>query len=49
VKPAHNALHEATKIDRRRTGCYNTELVEYLIPVIADIDTAQIIGPEEGG
>ena len=43
-----SALHEATEIDRRRARYYNTDLAEYLIPVNADIDQAEVILiPEE--
>jgi xanthine dehydrogenase YagR molybdenum-binding subunit len=43
-----SALHEATEIDRRRARYYNTDLVEYLIPVNADIGEAEVILiPEE--
>ncbi len=43
-----SALHEATEIDRRRARYYNTDLAEYLIPVNADIDEAEVIlVPEE--
>ena len=38
-----SALHEATEIDRRRARYYNTDLAEYLIPVNADIDQAEVI------
>jgi xanthine dehydrogenase YagR molybdenum-binding subunit len=38
-----SALHEATEIDRRRARYYNTDLAEYLIPVNADIATAEVI------
>jgi xanthine dehydrogenase YagR molybdenum-binding subunit len=37
------ALHEATEIDRKRARYTNTDLAEYLIPVNADIDTAEVI------
>jgi xanthine dehydrogenase YagR molybdenum-binding subunit len=44
-----SALYEATEIDRRRARYCNTDLAEYLIPVNADIDEAQVIViPEEG-
>ena len=43
-----SALHEATEIDRRSARYYNTDLAEYLIPVNADIDEAEVILiPEE--
>jgi xanthine dehydrogenase YagR molybdenum-binding subunit len=43
-----SALHEATEIDRRHARYYNTDLAEYLIPVNADIETAEVIlVPEE--
>jgi xanthine dehydrogenase YagR molybdenum-binding subunit len=43
-----SALHEATEIDHRRARYCNTDLAEYLIPVNADIDEAQVILiPEE--
>jgi xanthine dehydrogenase YagR molybdenum-binding subunit len=43
-----SALHEATEIDRRYARYYNTDLAEYLIPVNADIETAEVILiPEE--
>ena len=38
-----SALHEATEIDRKRPRYYNTDLAEYLIPVNADIDNAEVI------
>jgi xanthine dehydrogenase YagR molybdenum-binding subunit len=38
-----SALHEATEIDRGRARYTNTDLAEYLIPVSADIDTAEVI------
>jgi xanthine dehydrogenase YagR molybdenum-binding subunit len=38
----------AGKIDHRRARYYNTDLAEYLIPVNADIDQAEVILiPEE--
>jgi xanthine dehydrogenase YagR molybdenum-binding subunit len=37
-----SALHEATEIDHRRARYCNTDLAEYLIPVNADIDEAQV-------
>jgi xanthine dehydrogenase YagR molybdenum-binding subunit len=43
-----SALHEATEIDRRRARYYNTDLTEYLIPINADIEEAEVILiPEE--
>jgi xanthine dehydrogenase YagR molybdenum-binding subunit len=43
-----SALHEATEIDRGRARYTNTDLAEYLIPVNADVDKAEvIIVPEE--
>src|SRR5439155_8873653 len=43
-----SAVHEATEIDRRHARYYNTDLAEYLIPVNADIDQAEVIlVPEE--
>ncbi|HZK92213.1 MAG TPA: xanthine dehydrogenase family protein molybdopterin-binding subunit [Stellaceae bacterium] len=43
-----SALHEATEIDRGRARYTNTDLAEYLIPVNADIDRAEVILiPEE--
>jgi xanthine dehydrogenase YagR molybdenum-binding subunit len=43
-----SALHEATEIDRKRARYTNTDLAEYLIPVNADIDVADVIlVPEE--
>jgi xanthine dehydrogenase YagR molybdenum-binding subunit len=43
-----SALHEATEIDRKRARYYNTDLAEYLIPVNADVDEAEVIlVPEE--
>jgi len=43
-----SALHEATEIDRGRARYTNTDLAEYLIPVNADIDQAEVIlVPEE--
>ncbi|MBV9566621.1 MAG: xanthine dehydrogenase family protein molybdopterin-binding subunit [Hyphomicrobiales bacterium] len=43
-----SALHESTEIDHKRARFYNTDLAEYLIPVNADIPTAEvIILPEE--
>jgi xanthine dehydrogenase YagR molybdenum-binding subunit len=43
-----SAVHEATEIDRRHARYYNTDLAEYLIPVNADIDRAEVILlPEE--
>jgi len=43
-----SALHEATEIDRVRARYTNTDLAEYLIPVNADIETAEVILiPEE--
>jgi xanthine dehydrogenase YagR molybdenum-binding subunit len=43
-----SALHEATEIDRMRARYTNTDLAEYLIPVNADIETAEVIlVPEE--
>ena len=43
-----SALHEATETDRKRARYYNTDLAEYLIPVNADIDQAEVIlVPEE--
>ena len=43
-----SALHEATEIDCRNARYYNTDLAEYLIPVNADIDQAEVIlVPEE--
>ncbi|HYM73244.1 MAG TPA: molybdopterin cofactor-binding domain-containing protein, partial [Stellaceae bacterium] len=43
-----SALHEATEIDRRHARYTNTDLAEYLIPVNADIDVAEVIlVPEE--
>ena len=43
-----SALHEATEIDRGRARYTNTDLAEYLIPVNADIDQAEVIFlPEE--
>jgi xanthine dehydrogenase YagR molybdenum-binding subunit len=43
-----SALHEATEIDRRNARYYNTDLAEYLVPVNADIDRAEVILiPEE--
>src|SRR5438477_3641705 len=43
-----SALHEATEIDRRSARYYNTDLAEYLVPVNADIDEAEVILiPEE--
>ena len=43
-----SALHEATEIDRRAARYTNTDLAEYLIPVNADIDRAEVIlVPEE--
>jgi len=44
-----SALHEATEIDRRHGRYYNTDLAEYLIPVNADIETAQVIFVSEEG
>ncbi|HWE45897.1 MAG TPA: xanthine dehydrogenase family protein molybdopterin-binding subunit [Caulobacteraceae bacterium] len=42
------ALHEATEIDRRTARYYNDDLAEYLVPVNADIGTADVILiPEE--
>jgi xanthine dehydrogenase YagR molybdenum-binding subunit len=38
-----SALHEATEIDRRHARYYNTDFAEYLIPVNADIETAEVI------
>jgi xanthine dehydrogenase YagR molybdenum-binding subunit len=38
-----SALHEATEIDRRLARYANTDLAEYLIPVNADIDVAEVI------
>jgi len=38
-----SALHEATEIDRRAARYTNTDLAEYLIPVNADIDRAEVI------
>jgi xanthine dehydrogenase YagR molybdenum-binding subunit len=38
-----SALHEATEIDRRVARYMNTDLAEYLIPVNADIDVAEVI------
>lgn len=41
-------MHEAIEIDRRHARYYNTHLAEYLIPVNADIETAEVIlVPEE--
>ena len=41
-------MHEATEIDRRHARYYNTDLAEYLIPVNADVDRAEVIlVPEE--
>src|SRR5438270_7733424 len=43
-----SALHEPTEIDRRFARYTNTDLAEYLIPVNADIDQAEVIFiPEE--
>jgi xanthine dehydrogenase YagR molybdenum-binding subunit len=43
-----SALHEATEIDRRSARYYNTDLAEYLIPVNAAVETAEVIFvPEE--
>ena len=43
-----SALHEATEIDRRVARYMNTDLAEYLIPVNADVDRAEVIlVPEE--
>ncbi len=43
-----SALHEATEIDRRSARYYNTDLAEYLVPVNADIEKAEVILiPEE--
>ena len=43
-----SALHEATEIDRRAARYTNTDLADYLIPVNADIDRAEVIlVPEE--
>ncbi|MBV8935165.1 MAG: xanthine dehydrogenase family protein molybdopterin-binding subunit [Alphaproteobacteria bacterium] len=43
-----SALHEATEIDRRNARYYNTDLAEYLVPVNADIEQAEVIlVPEE--
>jgi xanthine dehydrogenase YagR molybdenum-binding subunit len=38
-----SALHEATEIDHGRARYVNTDLAEYLIPVNADIDIADVI------
>jgi xanthine dehydrogenase YagR molybdenum-binding subunit len=38
-----SALHEATEVDRQRARYYNTDLAEYLIPINADIDKAEVI------
>jgi xanthine dehydrogenase YagR molybdenum-binding subunit len=38
-----SALHEATEIDRPSARYYNTDLAEYLVPVNADIDEAEVI------
>jgi xanthine dehydrogenase YagR molybdenum-binding subunit len=38
-----SALHEATEMDRIRARYTNTDLAEYLIPVNADIDQAEVI------
>ncbi|HVH79432.1 MAG TPA: xanthine dehydrogenase family protein molybdopterin-binding subunit, partial [Stellaceae bacterium] len=38
-----SALHEATEIDRRFARYVNTDLAEYMIPVNADIDQAEVI------
>lgn len=43
-----SALHEATEMDRGRARYVNTDLAEYLIPVNADIEVAEVILiPEE--
>ena len=43
-----SALHDATEIDRRSARYYNTNLAEYLVPVNADIEQAEVILiPEE--
>ena len=43
-----SALHEATEIDRRNARYYNADLAEYLVPVNADIEQAEVIlVPEE--
>lgn len=43
-----SALHEATEIDRVRARYTNTDLAEYLIPINADIEIAEVIFvPEE--
>ena len=43
-----SALHEATEMDKIRARYTNTDLAEYLIPVNADIETAEVIFvPEE--
>jgi xanthine dehydrogenase YagR molybdenum-binding subunit len=38
-----SALHEATEIDPQRARYYNSDLAEYLIPVNADIDKAEVM------
>ncbi|MBV9551803.1 MAG: xanthine dehydrogenase family protein molybdopterin-binding subunit [Alphaproteobacteria bacterium] len=38
-----SALHEATEIDRRVARYVNTDLAEYLIPVNADVEVADVI------
>ena len=38
-----SALHEATEIDCRHARYSNTDFAEYLIPVNADIETAEVV------
>jgi xanthine dehydrogenase YagR molybdenum-binding subunit len=38
-----SALHEATEMDERMARFYNTDLVEYMIPVNADVPRAEVI------